>query len=309
MAGSPTTWRCSRSCTGAERACQATISPSRPRWRILRAWNRCCGGPRADPADRRADALPGAHLCGPCTLRHAPGAAAAGGQPAPHPGQRSRCVRARRGARRKGRRPLSVLHGRCRPPGNPAVAKLPLDAGASTDDGESVYHAAELADTACLVLLFPRGVQAPTGNLAHPAGLGSGQFRRCRPDPGERAGPNRLHWALFRSSSCSWCMALTPSGPPRMTGCWSVSGGASRSGWLSARAGTMPGLPAGRPRDRGVRPWRRRGLLRAAAPAPTAPPFPDGPRPRQPGRTRPRWPDRAGAPDAGGRDRHRSTIR
>ena len=53
---------------------------------------------------------------------------------------------------------LSALYGCCRQPGNPAIAKLLLDAGARVDDGESLYHASELHDASCLELLFAAGV-------------------------------------------------------------------------------------------------------------------------------------------------------
>jgi hypothetical protein len=54
---------------------------------------------------------------------------------------------------------LSALYGCCRQPGNAAIAKLLLDAGANTDDGESLYHASELRDTSCLELLFAASTQ------------------------------------------------------------------------------------------------------------------------------------------------------
>lgn len=60
---------------------------------------------------------------------------------------------------------LSALYGCCRPPGNPAVAKLLLDAGAKTGDGESVYHAAHSilqADPDLVASLPPRD----HGNIA-----------------------------------------------------------------------------------------------------------------------------------------------
>jgi hypothetical protein len=57
-----------------------------------------------------------------------------------------------------GRGRLSALYGCCRQPGNPAVAKLLLDAGANPDDGESLYHSSELADTTCLELILAAGI-------------------------------------------------------------------------------------------------------------------------------------------------------
>jgi len=43
-----------------------------------------------------------------------------------------------------GRGRLSALYGCCPQPGNPAVARLLLDAGAKPDDGESHYHAVQV---------------------------------------------------------------------------------------------------------------------------------------------------------------------
>ena len=56
---------------------------------------------------------------------------------------------------------LSALYGCCRYPGNPAIAELLLDAGASTDDGESLYPhlncAIRLVSSCCL----PRACLSP----------------------------------------------------------------------------------------------------------------------------------------------------
>jgi hypothetical protein len=56
-----------------------------------------------------------------------------------------------------GRGRLSALYGCCRQTGNPAVAKLLLDAGANPDDGESLYHSSELADTTYWTLAVSPG--------------------------------------------------------------------------------------------------------------------------------------------------------
>jgi ankyrin repeat protein len=95
---------------------------------------------------------------------------------------------------------LSALYGCCRQPGNPAIAKLLLDAGALVDDGESLYHASELHDTSCLELLFAAGVPDADREYC---------IRRCldsaNPNAALRvylkygASPHHLDYALFRN--------------------------------------------------------------------------------------------------------------
>lgn len=51
---------------------------------------------------------------------------------------------------------------------DPELTRLLLEAGASTDDGESLYHSVEAADTACLRLLLDAGAETRgTNALAH----------------------------------------------------------------------------------------------------------------------------------------------
>jgi ankyrin repeat protein len=52
---------------------------------------------------------------------------------------------------------MSVLYGAAGVAHDPEATRLLLDRGASPDDGESVYHAVEADDTACLELLLARG--------------------------------------------------------------------------------------------------------------------------------------------------------
>jgi ankyrin repeat protein len=95
----------------------------------------------------------------------------------------------------------SALYGCCRQPGNPALARILLDAGATTHDGESLYHASELKDTRCLELLFQAGVDKEGQEYC---------IRRVLDDENPTAleiylkygtSPNHLDWALFRERS------------------------------------------------------------------------------------------------------------
>ena len=93
---------------------------------------------------------------------------------------------------------LSSLYGCCRYPGNPAVLKLLLDAGANTDDGESLYHASELTDTACLELLFTVGVPEKDREFCIRRALDQGNRKAIEIYLKNGTDPNHLDWALFR---------------------------------------------------------------------------------------------------------------
>ncbi len=63
---------------------------------------------------------------------------------------------------------MSVLYGAAGVAHDPETTRLLLDRGANPDDGESVYHAVEADDTACLELLLERGATVRgTNALAH----------------------------------------------------------------------------------------------------------------------------------------------
>jgi hypothetical protein len=63
---------------------------------------------------------------------------------------------------------MSVLYGAAGIAHDPETTRLLLDRGANPDDGESVYHAIEADDTACLELLLARGATARgTNALGH----------------------------------------------------------------------------------------------------------------------------------------------
>jgi len=108
---------------------------------------------------------------------------------------------------------LSALYGCCRQPGNPAIAKLLLDAGAHVDDGESVYHASELHDTSCLELLFAAGVPDAVRDYC---------IRRCLDSVNPNAAlsvylkngasPHHLDYALFRNRNISIVEMLVEHG-------------------------------------------------------------------------------------------------
>lgn len=96
---------------------------------------------------------------------------------------------------------LSVLYGCCRQPGNPAIAKLLLDAGASTDDGESLYHASELRDPSCLELLFAAGVPDADRDYCICRALDFENPEAVAVYLKNGASPSHLDWALFRNRS------------------------------------------------------------------------------------------------------------
>lgn len=96
---------------------------------------------------------------------------------------------------------LSALYGCCRQPGNPAIAKLLLDAGASTDDGESLYHSSELADASCLELLFAAGVPERDREFCIRRALDFDHAKAIAVYLRNGTNPNHLDWALFRHRS------------------------------------------------------------------------------------------------------------
>jgi len=95
----------------------------------------------------------------------------------------------------------SALYGCCRMPGNPALAKILLDAGATTDDGESLYHASELKDTRCLELLFQAGVDREMQEYCIRRVLDGENPKALEIYLKNGTSPNHLDWALFRERS------------------------------------------------------------------------------------------------------------
>lgn len=65
--------------------------------------------------------------------------------------------------------PLSVLYGAAGRSHNAALTRLLLEAGASPDDNESLYHSVETADPACTELLLAAGARGQDGLARHRA--------------------------------------------------------------------------------------------------------------------------------------------
>ncbi|MBX7083223.1 MAG: ankyrin repeat domain-containing protein [Nannocystaceae bacterium] len=87
--------------------------------------------------------------------------------------------------------PLRPLYGACGAANHPAMASLLLDRGATIDDGESLYHATEHDDCACLELLLrrranPRGTNAVAHALDYPGTRRLLLLLAAGADPNER---------------------------------------------------------------------------------------------------------------------------
>ena len=63
--------------------------------------------------------------------------------------------------------PLSVLYGASAVACSPEATRILLSAGANPNDGESVYHACENRDHACLKLLLDHGAKMPGNEILH----------------------------------------------------------------------------------------------------------------------------------------------
>lgn len=107
--------------------------------------------------------------------------------------------------------PYTPLYGACGITNNARVAKRLLDAGANPDDNESLYHATEHPDHACLKLLVSHGATpAKTNALGHMLDRedveGLTLLLEHGADPNELMGDgsNALHWAVKnnRSNAC-----------------------------------------------------------------------------------------------------------
>jgi ankyrin repeat protein len=123
----------------------------------------------------------------------------------------------------------SALYGCCRQTGNPAVAKLLLEAGANPDDGESLYHSSELRDTTCLELILAAGMPAKDREWCIVRALDAEN-----PDAialyleyGTQPDHFHLHWALFRERSLKVIQLLVEHGAD--------VNGVCKQHWLLAR--------------------------------------------------------------------------
>ncbi len=108
------------------------------------------------------------------------------------------------------KRKLSALYGTVGIAGNAAVAKVLLEAGADPNDGESLYHAAELPSHECLDLLYQYGVNlnatpALFRKLDFDDYFGVKWFMEHGADPNRTLGDHgtSLHWAVIRGRSPS----------------------------------------------------------------------------------------------------------
>lgn len=117
------------------------------------------------------------------------------------------------------KRKLSALYAVIGMAGNASVAKILLEAGANPNDGESLYHAAELPSHECMELLYQYGVDinstpALFRKLDFDDYFGVKWFLDHGSDPnltfGEHGTP--LHWAVIRGRSPSIIELLIKSG-------------------------------------------------------------------------------------------------
>ncbi|MBP1989886.1 ankyrin repeat domain-containing protein [Paenibacillus eucommiae] len=107
-------------------------------------------------------------------------------------------------------RKLSSLYGAVGIAGNAAVGKVLLDAGANPNDGESLYHSAELTSHDCLDLLYQYGVDIHASpalfrKLDFDDYAGVKWFVEHGADLEQSLGDHGtpLHWAVFRGRSSS----------------------------------------------------------------------------------------------------------
>lgn len=115
--------------------------------------------------------------------------------------------------------PLSCLYLATGYRNNPELARVLLEAGASVNDGESLYHSTEHADLACMKLLLEHGA-SPKGSNALKHMLDRENIEGVRlllaagADPNERneRGETSLHWAVWRDRSRQILAALIDGG-------------------------------------------------------------------------------------------------
>jgi ankyrin repeat protein len=101
--------------------------------------------------------------------------------------------------------------------GDAPLVRLLLEAGATPDDNDSLYHSVEPADDACLRLLLERGARVPGTNALHHAL----DYDRLEPvrlllerggDPNEHSGWPALHHAVLRGRSSEFVRLLVEHG-------------------------------------------------------------------------------------------------
>jgi ankyrin repeat protein len=153
--------------------------------------------------------------------------------------------------------PLPCLYGATGVNNNPDLARVLLDAGARTDDSESLYHSTEHADLTCLRLLLAYGASPHKTNvLKHMLDRedieGVRLLLAAGADPNElnQRGETALHWAVGRGRGTEIIVALLDGGAglntPRKDGrsayALAVRSGQTRTAELLAARGANTGL-------------------------------------------------------------------
>ncbi len=115
--------------------------------------------------------------------------------------------------------PLSCLYAASGLNNNVDMTGLLLDAGARTDDGESLYHSTEHADLACFRLLLERGASPHGTNAVNHIldwecleGLRILLAKGADPNWINHRGETSLHWAVWRGRSAAIVEALLDAG-------------------------------------------------------------------------------------------------
>jgi ankyrin repeat protein len=115
--------------------------------------------------------------------------------------------------------PLSCLYAASGLLGNVEMTRLLLEAGADPDDGESLYHATEQPDLACLRLLLEHGANVTGSNaIKHILDQESPEGLRLLLDAGgdpnetNPEGDTALHWAVRRGRSSGIVTMLIEAG-------------------------------------------------------------------------------------------------
>jgi ankyrin repeat protein len=107
---------------------------------------------------------------------------------------------------------LSALYGTVKAPGNPELCELLLEHGAKVSDGESLYHASELADTRCLALLLAHGPEEKDREWCIVRVIDHDNAEGIRQYLQHGTNPNHLCGALFRERSLGCLQALLDYG-------------------------------------------------------------------------------------------------
>lgn len=107
---------------------------------------------------------------------------------------------------------LCALYGTVKAPGNPELCALLLAHGAKVSDGESLYHASELADLRCLELLLAHGPDAKDREWCIVRMIDHDNPEGIRLYLKHGTNPNHLCGALFRERSLGCLQALIDHG-------------------------------------------------------------------------------------------------